>query len=284
MHKSVLLAEVIEGLAVKPGEWYIDATFGAGGHSTAIADHGGHVVAIDQDPQTAAFVKKESGRVKLMIGNFAQLKDLVAMAGVGQVQGVLYDLGVSSMQLDQGSRGFSFREDAPLDMRMSQNLQVTAKDLVNHLEEKELYAIFTKYAQEQRARAIAHAIVRARRIKPIDTTGQLARVVEEVYRGRRGKLHPATKIFQALRIVVNQELENLVASLPQAVELLKSGGRLAVISFHEGEDRAVKRFFNTQAANEVMKIITKKPIIPSREEIVENSRSRSAKLRIAEKL
>jgi 16S rRNA (cytosine1402-N4)-methyltransferase len=258
-HTPVLLNEVIEFLGVKPGEKYIDCTFGGGGHSRAIEKAGGIVLGIDQDPEAQAPIH----------GNFAHLKEIATKAGFTQVAGILFDLGVSSHQLETAERGFSFNRSARLDMRMDPVMQtVTAADLINAGGERELANLFWRLGEERASRIIARAVVASR---PILTTDQLAEIILRV-KGRSGGIHPATKVFQALRIAVNDELENLRLALPQAWELLKPGGKLIVISFHSLEDRIVKDFMKTG-----------KLIKPTGEEIRANPRARSSKLRVMEK-
>lgn len=284
-HISVLKSESIAGLNIEPGEWYIDATLGAGGHTKAILELGGKVVGIDQDEVAINMVKQDVSSDQLVIvkDNFNHLAAIAENLHLESVGGILFDLGVSSMQLDTGDRGFSFMADAPLDMRMSSELAVTAKDLINGLGKKELYDLFTKYAGEERARPIVAAILVARRIKPIQTTRELADIISRVYKGKHGRLHPATKVFQALRIAVNDELNSLKEALPQALTLLKPYGRIVVISFHEGEDRIVKETFSTWESEGKVTQLTDKPITPSQQELDHNIRARSAKLRIARK-
>ncbi len=284
-HQPVLVNQVLDYLAVAPGKKFIDATIGGGGHSQAIIEKGATVLGIDVDPEAVSFAQQRlhPTHAQVVQGNFTELNTLAQTHGFKQVDGILFDLGVGSYQLDNPQRGFSFQADAPLDMRLDPSLSVTAADLVNGLGRKELYLLFTKLAQEKLAGAIASAIVQSRRLRPITTTGQLSQLVEQVY-GYRGKLHPATKVFLALRLAVNDELNNLKAVLPDAMELLKPAGRLVVISFHEGEDRIVKHFFRAQALKLQAEVLTKKPIIPSISEINLNPRSRSAKLRALKKL
>lgn len=283
IHVPVMLSEAIDGLRIVRGESYVDATLGMGGHTREILKRGGIVIGLDTDEQALAYVRNtiNDAHLTLIHGNFSNLTDLVKESTDYQVSGVLMDLGTSALQLADPARGMSFQHNAPLDMRMTQSLAVKAKDLVNGLSEKELYELFTKYAQEQRARPIARALVRARALKPIETTGELAGLLEKVYRGRQGRLHPATKVFQALRIAVNDEINNLKQALPQTLNLIKSKGRLVIISFHEGEDREVKLFFSKHEDRQ-LRVITPKPLTPSLKEVNFNSRSRSAKLRIAE--
>lgn len=294
-HKPVLLEEVLEYLKVKKGEKYIDATAGGGGHTQAILKLGGKILAIDCDPEAVKAARDYLASAcppgkhsfwRLVSGNFKDLKEIAKKEGFSEVAGILFDLGVSSYQLETEGRGFSFRADGPLDMRMDPNLKVTAADLINGLNKGELNEIFSKFSQEHYSRRLAEAICQSRRLRPIRTTGELVAVIEKALPGkakRKRKIHPATRVFQALRIVVNDELNNLKEALPQAQDLLKPKGRLAIISFHSGEDRIVKQFFKDKENINQLRIITKKPIRPTLEEIKENPRSRSAKLRVAEK-
>lgn len=285
IHLPVMLHEAITHLRVIPNEWYVDATLGGGSHTQAILNLGGKVIGLDQDPQAIESVKTrfDSPNLTLVEENFCHLTQVVHQAGLDQVAGILFDLGTSAFQFDTPSRGFSFQTDAPLDMRMSPKLTVTAADLVNALSKKELYVLFTKFAQVERGRLLADHIVRARRLKPITTTTQLAAICIEVYGPRQGKLHPATKVFLALRIAVNDELNNLQTALIQAGQLLIKHGRLVVISFHEGEDRLVKQYLKSND-QKLFHLLTPKPLTPTREEVTHNPRSRSAKLRAASKL
>lgn len=307
-HVPALLSKVIEELAVSEGKKYIDATVGGGGHTLEILKRGGKVLGIDCDPEAIDYVKKrlrdedikilreekdealnisisQCPNITLVRGNFVNLKEIAEKAGFSKVSGILFDLGVSSYQLETGYRGFSFNVDTPLDMRMDPALSVTAADLVNGLNEKELYELFVKYSEEYHSRAIARAIVRARTIGPIRTCNELARIVIKA-RGGRGKFdrtHPATRIFQALRIAVNDELNNLKEALPQALGLLDREGRLVILSFHSLEDRIVKNFLKEKGKEGLIKILTKKPITPEEEEIRANPRARSAKMRVAKR-
>ena len=288
-HEPVLLKEVIGYLNIKPGRKYIDATVGGGGHSKAILKLDGQLLAIDCDPEAIEAARERLSTAcpdaswRLTQGNFKDLTKIAGKYGFEKIDGVLFDLGVSSYQLETPQRGFSFNLEGPLDMRMDPSLEVTAADLVNGLNKGELEELFKKFAQEYFARRIAEAIINARRLKPIKTIGQLVEIIENAV-PRRGRLHPATKVFQALRIAVNDELNNLKAALPQAMALLNPGGRLTVISFHSGEDRIVKQFLRHQAKEGKLRLITKKPIRVSAEELSANPRSRSAKLRVGEKL
>ena len=309
-HIPVLYQEALAGLQIRPGGRYIDGTVGGGGHAHGIlmgSASDGELLGIDADPMAVASAGErlaEFGRrVTLVQGNFVDLEEIALERGFGPVDGVLLDLGFSSLQLEAAGRGFSFQLDGPLDMRFDPSTgsghrpsqTTTAADLVNDLSLEELASILFRYGEEPRSRRIARAIVVER---PINTTGELATLVERTV-GRRGRLHPATRTFQALRIATNEELECLAEALPQALRLLASGGRLAVISFHSLEDRLVKQFFRREARNclcppevpicvcshrATLGIVTKKPIRPSAEEAAANPRSRSAKLRVAYRL
>lgn len=295
-HIPVLAGAVRTGLAPRPGGRYIDGTVGGGGHAAMLLEDSspdGQLLGIDADPAALAAAQAHlqsfGERVTLLHGNFDDLANLARSAGFSMVDGVLLDLGVSSHQLDTPQRGFSFQTDAALDMRLDPTGGATAADLVNGLPEAELADLIYRYGEERGSRRIARVIAEARRTRPIETTAQLAALVARALYGRHGKIHPATRTFQALRIAVNQELENLEAALPQAVELLAPGGRLAVISFHSLEDRIVKQFMRTESGYggkqlRRLSIITKKPLEADPLELQANPRSRSAKLRIAEKV
>lgn len=291
-HTPVLLAEVVAALAPRPGGRYLDATVGGGGHALAVlqaAQPGGMLLGIDADPAALAATAErlaDAGlgqQAVLRHGSFADLAALAAEAGFTAVDGILFDLGVSSYQLDTPERGFSFAADGPLDMRLDPTQGPTAADLVNRLSERELAGIIFQYGEEHAARRIARAIVERRRSQPFQSTADLAAVVARAVGGRHGRIHPATRAFQALRIAVNHELDRLAAALPQAVALLALGGTLAVISFHSLEDRIVKQFLRAEAAGEAprLAIITKKPVVASAAEVAANPRARSAKLRVA---
>jgi len=285
VHQPVLLQQVIEGLAVKSGQAYLDGTIGSAGHALEIAKKGGWVYGIDVDPEAVRRARARLETIpnvsfKVQASSFALLKQVADQFGVNRFSGILLDLGLSSEQLSDSSRGFSFKHSGPLDMRADPDLKVTAADLLNGLNHGELTKMLETLGEESRAKQVAAEIIKTRVIKPMTTTDQLADLVLRVYRSKRGKTHPATKTFQALRIAVNDELNNLKSGLPQALELLEPGGRLAVISFHSLEDRVVKQFIKESAS---LTSLTKKPIVASDEEIKLNPRSRSAKLRIAEK-
>jgi len=296
LHAPVLLNEVLIALQPYSGGVYIDGTVGAGGHAAAIlrqAQPEGRLFGLDQDPMALALARQQLApfgtQVTLIHANFEQLGRLA----LPQVDGILLDIGVSSMQLDQNERGFSFQTDGPLDMRMNTTTGETAADLVNTLPEDELANLIYQYGEEPRSRRIAKAIVQAR---PIERTLPLAQLIAKVKPGY-SRIHPATQTFQALRIAVNDELGVLARVLPQAIALLKPGGRLAVITFHSLEDRIVKQFFKQESTDclcpteqpfctcqhhATLRLITKKPITAAESEIAVNPRARSAKLRVAE--
>jgi len=280
----VLFQTVIEYLAPRDGGRYIDATLGAGGHAAGILDASaptGRLLGLDADPgalaMTSANLARYDARARLVHSNFENLNAIAAAHGFTSVDGIVLDLGLSSMQLSDAARGFSFLTDGALDMRFNLDDATTAAALVNSLGEKELADLIFEYGEERASRRIARAIVHAR---PLNTTKQLADVIERSL-GRRGRIHPATRTFQALRIAVNRELEVLDHVLPQVVETLKSGGHVAIISFHSLEDRRVKNFFRS---SDQLRVLTKHPIRPTDEEIAANPRSRSAKLRVAERI
>jgi 16S rRNA (cytosine1402-N4)-methyltransferase len=300
-HVSVLPHETRDGLALKPGGRYIDGTVGGGGHSEAILSAAPDIELLGLDADPAAIERATlrlapfGSRVKLVNANFARLGEVARANGFEQVDGIVLDLGLSSDQLEDRERGFGFLAGGPLDMRFDPTHGETAADLVNDLDQDELADLIYRYGEDPASRKIARAIVAAR---PIDTAQQLADVIEQAL-GRHGRIHPATLTFQALRIAVNDELGALMNVLPQATDLLKPGGRLAVISFHSLEDRIVKEYFRSASRERTpqpddrpdqimrpatLKLITRKPIVPGDDEVAVNSRARSAKLRIAEKL
>ena len=285
-HEPVLVDRVTELLRPHPGGTYLDATLGLGGHTERLLEASapdGRVVGLDRDPAALALASARlawaGDRLQAVAASFEDLAEVAGRLGLEAVDGVLYDLGVSSMQLDRPERGFSYRADGPLDMRMGPNGE-RAMDIVNSASEEELARIVFEYGEERRSRRVAAAIVRARSRSPIETTDELAGVVASALGARRGGPHPARRTFQALRIAVNRELEELTASLPRAVEILAPGGRVVVIAYHSLEDRIVKRFFN---GAEDLEVLTRKPLRPSPAESAMNPRSRSAKLRCAER-
>ncbi|MBI3384656.1 16S rRNA (cytosine(1402)-N(4))-methyltransferase RsmH [Candidatus Gottesmanbacteria bacterium] len=289
-HTPVFLKEALEFLQIKPGKKYIDCTLGGGGHTEGILSRGGLVLGIDTDQEALEYIRKKfqisNDKFRITKGNFRDLKEIAAKNGFNKVDGILYDLGVSTHQLKSKGRGFSFGREEELDMRMDQDLEISAKEIINTYQKENLYEIFTKFGEEKRAWAIADATVRARQIEPILTTSKLVKLILGV-RGKIGKndrTHPATRVFQALRIYVNNELEALQRSLPQALDLLVKDGRLVVISFHSLEDRIVKIYFRKEEKKGRLKILTSKPIRPSEEEVEDNKASLSGKLRAAIKL
>jgi len=288
LHTPVLLEAVLEWLRIRPEGTYVDATAGTGGHAIEIARRlaTGRLVVIDRDPQALEIarerLKEFSDRVVFVHAEFSRIGEVAANLGLPPVDGMLADLGISTLELDDPTRGFSFRWPAPLDMRMNPDSPLTAAEIVNHWPEKELADLLYLRAEERNSRRIARAIVRAR---PIRDTAHLATVVAGVQKVRgRQKLHPATKTFLALRTAVNREEEELEQFLSWTPATLNSGGRWIVLSYHSLEDRMVKRAFQKYEREGVMRILTKKVIQPSEEEIRINPRSRSAKMRVAEKL
>src|SRR6266516_4391113 len=315
-HIPVMLEEVLNFLQPKANGHYVDGTLGGGGHAEAILERSapdGRVLGIDSDAQALEKVEQrlaaavEDGRLVLVHGNFAELARIVDEAGfVSSVDGVLLDLGFSSNQIDDPARGFSFSVDGPLDMRLDQSQKLTAADLVNSLSEQELADIFWRYGEETRSRQIAWRIVKERARGPITRTTQLARLAAAGVPYKPGLIHPATRVFQALRIAVNSELERLEAALPQIVDVLRAGkianteddgGRMLIISFQSLEDRLVKRFMRREAMDCIcppgtpvcmcnhkatLRLLTAKPATPTKQEVLVNPRARSAKLRAAE--
>lgn len=298
-HVPVLLAEVLAAARVQPGQRWIDGTFGRGGHSRALLERGASVLGLDLDNEAEKAARALEAQwpetFKWKQRNFKELKTCAHEHGWNKVQGVLLDLGVSSPQLDTAERGFSFRAEGFLDMRMNQRSGPTAADLVNEFSEEELSKLFYEHGGERESRRVARALVARRRRAPFRTTTELAAVVAETLPHRRaGGIHPATKVFQALRIAVNGEQEALVAALPQAIEIMEPEGVLAVISFHSGEDRVVKQFMREHSAewldtprhpntlrNPNWYLRDVKRYLPGEEEIEKNPRARSARLRVA---
>lgn len=309
-HYTVLLKETVDGLDIKQDGIYVDCTLGGAGHSEYLLsqlNESGHLYAFDQDQtaidhaelRLAPFVEK--GMVTFIKANFRYLREELAKRDVYQVDGILYDLGVSSPQLDEASRGFSYHQDAPLDMRMDREAELTAYQVINDYSYQQLIKIFYRYGEEKFSKQIAREIERVRAKQPIETTGELVDIIKTAIPApaRRKGGHPAKRIFQAVRIAVNDELGAVEESLEQAIQLLKKHGRISVITFHSLEDRIVKSMFKEYStvgdlppglpvipdeAQPELKVITRKPIAPSELELAENNRSRSAKLRIAEKI
>ncbi len=307
-HVTVLKEEAVDGLNVRPDGVYVDCTLGAGGHSEGIAARlgpQGRLIGIDRDDTALALARERLARfdsvVTLVKSDFRRLTDALRRAGVPQVDGILFDLGVSSMQLHEAERGFSYNHDAALDMRMDRTQPLTAREIVNQWDERELARVIRDYGEERFARQIARRIVQARQRAPIETTGQLAELVKEAIpaAARRSGPHPAKRTFQAIRIAVNDELGALQDALAQAIDCLAPGGRVAVITFHSLEDRIVKETFAKEAAacrcppdfpvcvcggeQGRLRLVTRKPVVPSAQELAANPRARSAKLRVAEK-
>ena len=303
VHVPVLLDEVIAGLQPQRGGYFVDCTVGLGGHAAAILEKispSGRLLGIDADPEAITLSRDKLGdygeAVTLVNDNFINLKDICERYHFHPVDGILFDLGISSLQLDTAERGFSFHLDAPLNMRFDGGQELTASDIVNSFSEQELAKLIEKYGEERHSRRIARYIVQNR---PIDTTVELASLTEQASRGKRARIHPATRTFMALRIAVNSELQNLELALQQTINLLRPGGRLTVISYHSLEDRIVKRFMRDSASSclcppgtvmcrcghkPTLKLISRKVIKPTSLETESNPRSRSAKLRIAERL
>ncbi len=291
-HKSVLLQETIYLLRVSTHKRYIDATVGGGGYTKAILDLGGVVLGIDLDEDAISYCREqfsEYENITLTQGNFKDIDEIARKYGFDKVSGIVMDLGLSSHQIDDKYRGFSYLGNNALDMRMDKSSKVKALDLLNILDKDQLYEIFTKFGQEPRSRAISNSIVRARRVKAFENTADLTDIVQQAY-GLRGEISMKAKaqvnnrVFQALRIAVNNELNNLAIALPAAIDLLEKGGRLVVISFHSLEDRIVKRaFLGFEKAGKAV-LLTQKPIVPSFAQITDNRRAKSAKLRAIERL
>lgn len=307
-HKSVLLEETIENLNIKPDGIYVDGTLGGGGHSYEIAKRltaGGRLIGIDQDADAIKAatdrLKEFADRVTIVRNNYCNIADVLDELGIVKVDGIILDLGVSSYQLDTAERGFTYNVDAPLDMRMDQRQQITAKDIVNTYSEFDLYRIIRDYGEDKFAKNIAKHIVAARQVKPITTTGELTEIIRESIpmKMQVKSGHPAKRTFQAIRIELNRELDVLRDSLDGMIDILDDGGRLCIITFHSLEDRIVKTIFRKNenpctcpsdfpvcvcGKKSKGKVITRKPILPGETEMEENPRSKSAKLRIFERV
>ena len=306
-HKSVLLDETIESLNIKPNGIYVDGTLGGGGHSYEIAKRltdGGRLIGIDQDEDAIRAAKERlsefADRVTIVRDNYCNMPKVLDELGISKVDGILLDIGVSSYQLDEAERGFTYKQDAPLDMRMEQRQEMTAKDIVNGYSEEDLYRIIRDYGEDKFAKNIAKHIVQARQIKPVETTFELDEIIKAAipmkFRATGG--HPAKKTFQAIRIELNRELEVLDESIDAMTDLLNDDGRLCIITFHSLEDRIVKTRFRKNenpctcppdfpvcvcGKKPKGKVITRKPIVPDEEELEENKRAKSSKLRVFER-
>jgi len=307
-HTTVLLNEAVEGLNIKSDGIYVDCTLGGAGHSSLILTKlgaGGKLYAFDQDETAIANAKEKlseyGDRLVIIKSNFLHLKEELEKRGIYKVDGVLYDLGVSSPQLDTPERGFSYHHDAPLDMRMDNEADISAYDVINHWAYEDLVRIFFRYGEEKFSKQVARKIEAARVVKPVETTAELVELIKEAIPApaRRKGGHPAKRIFQAVRIAVNDELAVFEQSLEQAIDLLNPMGRISVITFHSLEDRICKAAFKKASETPnlppglpiipdeykpILKLVSRKPILPSEEEVEQNNRARSAKLRIAEKL
>jgi len=309
-HVTVLLKETVDGLNIKPNGIYIDCTLGGAGHSQYLLSqlsNEGHLFAFDQDERAIEHAQKflsdeiEQGKVTFVKSNFRYLKEKMNELGVTQVDGILYDLGVSSPQLDEAERGFSYHQDAPLDMRMDQTSSLTAREVVNEYTYEQLVKIFFRYGEEKFSKQVARLIEKKRVEQPIETTGELVDIIKDAIPApaRRKGGHPAKRIFQAIRIEVNSELDVIGETLEQAIDLLKPAGRISVITFHSLEDKLVKNIFKEYSTPQDLppglpivpveyqpdiKLVNRKPIVASEEELEMNNRSRSAKLRIIEKI
>lgn len=309
-HVTVLLKETVDGLNIKPNGVYVDCTLGGAGHSQYLLSQlskEGHLYAFDQDEKAikhaSAFLEKEvnEGKVTFIRSNFRHLQEKLAEHGITEIDGILYDLGVSSPQLDEGERGFSYHQNAPLDMRMDQSASLSAYEVINEYSYEQLVKIFFRYGEEKFSKQIARLIEKKRIDKKIETTGELVEIIKEGIPApaRRKGGHPAKRIFQAVRIEVNSELEVIGESIEQAIELLNDEGRISVITFHSLEDKIVKNIFKEYSQPQdlppglpmvpveyqpTLKLVNRKPIVASDDELDENNRSRSAKLRIAEKI
>lgn len=289
----VMLDESLDYLNLSPGKTIVDATAGTGGHSKGILERimpAGRLIAIDRDEESLAVTRQRldhyAGDCNFIYGNFIDIDTILKKLKIQEVDGVLFDLGISSFQLEDAQRGFSFQREGPLDMRLDRNSYISAYDLVNNLNEEEFSALLWNFGQERWHNRIAHFLVKARRSHPISTTKDLSDLVVRAvpYRHKHYRIHPATRTFQAVRIAVNRELETLEAAINKTVALLAKGARICVISFHSLEDRIIKFSFRRHAAEGKIRIITPKPLTPGQQEVGNNPLSRSAKLRVAEKL
>jgi 16S rRNA (cytosine1402-N4)-methyltransferase len=295
LHVPVMLQEVLDYLKLKPGQTIVDATLGTGGHALEILKRvtpGGRLIGIDRDENSLSICRQRLAEFKdnleLVHANFADLDRVLADLGIKNIDGIVFDLGISSYQLRDAQRGFSFQEEGPLDMRLDKSSYISAYDLVNNLNENEISQILWNFGQERWHNRIAHLLVQERRNEPIATTTQLAnlvmRAIPHRYRRSYYRIHPATRTFQAVRIAVNRELEVLESTVKKAVDLLKKQARICVISFHSLEDRAIKHTFRALKADGLIDIITAKPLTPGYSEMETNPSSRSSKFRVAERI
>jgi 16S rRNA (cytosine1402-N4)-methyltransferase len=295
LHVPVMLEEVLEYLKPKPGQIIVDATLGTGGHSLEILKRitpGGKLVGIDRDENSLEICRQRlaefKGSTEFVHANFADLDQTLVNLGIQKIDGIVFDLGISSYQLHDAQRGFSFQEEGPLDMRLDKSSYISAYDLVNNLNENEISTLLWNFGQERWHNRIAHLLVQERRNEPIATTKQLAnlvmRAIPHRYRRSYYRIHPATRTFQAVRIAVNRELEILESAIKKAVDILKNQARICVISFHSLEDRVIKHTFRALAAEGLIDIITAKPLTPGPGETAANPSSRSSKFRVAERI
>ncbi|MFC1592449.1 16S rRNA (cytosine(1402)-N(4))-methyltransferase RsmH [Candidatus Omnitrophota bacterium] len=291
-HKPVMCKEVLEYLKLKPGMTVVDATIGCGGHSLKILEQihpGGKLIGIDRDRESLEMARSRLSRFKdslnLVYGNFRDIDKILSMTSTTKADAILFDLGLSSLQLSDPERGFSFQLEGPLDMRMDRTSFVQAYDLINNLNEEEISSLLWSFGQERFHNRIAHLLVSERQKAPISSTAQVAQIVIKAMprHYKFGRIHPATRTFQAIRIAVNRELEALEEGIIKAISNLNSGGKIAVLAFHSLEDRIVKINFRTARFEEKLKIITPKPLRPGEEERADNPSSRSARLRVAER-
>jgi len=290
MHIPVLLNEVLKYLNLQPNQNFVDATVGDGGHARAILENiapNGKLIAIDRDVDSLvraqSNLREFENRVIFVNDSFGNISKIIEESGFYRIEGILFDFGMSTSQLENSGRGFSFQKDEILDMRYDAKIPITAEDILNDYSEIELFEIFKKLGEEPKARIVARKIVESRKQKRIKTTKELVRIIEKVIK-RRGKIHPATKIFQALRIEVNEELTEIERALVDIPKVLPSGGRAAFISFHSLEDRLIKIWAKDLSKKNIIKILNKRPLTASAEELKANPKSRSAKLRVIEKI
>lgn len=293
LHIPVMLKEATEYLNLSPGNIVVDATVGTAGHSEAILESitpGGRLIAVDRDQESLVIAKERLKRwqdsCSFVHGNFSDINIILGEMGIKRIDGILFDLGLSTFQLDNPERGFSFQQEGPLDMRMDRESYISAYDLVNNLNEEELSGLIRNYGQERFHNRIAHLLVQEREKHPIATTRELSSIIVRAipHRFRHYRIHPATRTFQAVRIAVNRELEILEGALEKAISFLNKKGRICVISFHSLEDRIVKLTFKKAKAQGLVEIVTPKPLVPQWQEVKDNSASRSAKFRVAEKV